>query len=241
MSNSCSGSEVLRDIPVQVRRDRIRGQMGYPPNAIIPQRIGDRIEAEIDRALPHTRASAVYRIYRVEALTSRSIALENAVTFQGAIRTYLGQIDRLAVFVATAGADIYRHAQAELKEGRPLEGLVANAVGSEVAECAVEELERRLRKTAEAAGAAITLPYSPGYCGMEMREQVNIFRSVDAAAIGVELLPSFLMNPIKSISGIFGLGPAEGLVATGSPCDRCDREDCMMRRYTHGAAPAGTP
>lgn len=219
------------EIPIRVRRDRIRGQMGYPPDAKISGSILGRIEGLIDRFLPLARPAGMYRIYCVQDLAPRRVTVEGGISFSGAVREYLGKIDRLAVFIATAGGEIYRQAQEELRSGRAMEGMVANAVGSEAADCATEEVVARIREEAGAEGRAITLPYSPGYCGMDIREQAAIFAALDGGAIGVRLLPSFIMSPVKSVSGIIGMGPPAGIVATGSPCERCEKEDCMMRRY----------
>jgi cobalamin-dependent methionine synthase I len=72
--------------------------------------------------------------------------------------------------------------------------------------------------------------YSPGYCGMDLRQQQNLFRLVPAESIGITLLPSQLMQPMKSVSGIVGLGPKELVGGNLSPCDRCPQVGCHMRR-----------
>jgi hypothetical protein len=46
----------------------------------------------------------------------------------------------------------------------------------------------------------------------------------------VELLPAMIMKPVKSVSGLVGIGPREAVMAYGNPCDRCPAVDCRMRR-----------
>jgi hypothetical protein len=67
---------------------------------------------------------------------------------------------------------------------------------------------------------------------MSIAQQRVLFGLVDAEAVGIALLPSMLMQPLKSVSGIVGFGPVTGLntVAPGTPCDTCGRIDCHMRR-----------
>ena len=81
-------------------------------------------------------------------------------------------------------------------------------------------------------GEAVTLRYSPGYCGMAITQQRVLFGLVDAEAAGITLLPSMLMRPLKSVSGIVGLGAmaGPGAAAPVSPCDACARIGCHMRR-----------
>lgn len=108
--------------------------------------------------------------------------------------------------------------------------MILNAIGAERAEAAEAVVIRQLREAAQPAGLAPTLPYSPGYCGMKLVEQRKLFSLFDTQRVGVTLTPECLMQPIKSVSGLVGLGLAEDVVAFGSPCDRCELQNCNMRR-----------
>jgi len=72
--------------------------------------------------------------------------------------------------------------------------------------------------------------YSPGYCGMDLGEQRNLFQLASAEAVGIVLGASLLMEPLKSISGIVGLGPKAEVGIHLSPCERCPLVGCHMRR-----------
>ncbi len=74
------------------------------------------------------------------------------------------------------------------------------------------------------------MPYSPGYCGMPLTEQTKLFGLFDPENVGVRLSSDCLMRPLKSVSGLIGLGPAEDVKEFGSPCDRCELRGCAMRR-----------
>jgi cobalamin-dependent methionine synthase I len=65
---------------------------------------------------------------------------------------------------------------------------------------------------------------------MALTEQQTLFSLFGADRAGVELTESCLMRPLKSVSGLIGLGPAADVVAFGSPCDRCELYSCAMRR-----------
>jgi hypothetical protein len=79
-------------------------------------------------------------------------------------------------------------------------------------------------------GEELTLRYSPGYCGMHISQQRKLFQLVQADVVGVILMPSMLMYPLKSISGLVGLAPKEAVSRYCSPCDHCARLGCHMRR-----------
>ena len=53
-----------------------------------------------------------------------------------------------------------------------------------------------------------TLGYSPGYCGWHIGAQKKLFDRLGPEEIGIRLGESFLMEPIKSVSGVLVAGPA---------------------------------
>jgi cobalamin-dependent methionine synthase I len=136
----------------------------------------------------------------------------------------------MAAFIATAGPDVERLASELMRQGDELAAMIVNAVGAERAEAAEAMVIEQLREQAQKHGFAPTLPYSPGYCGMALAEQHTLFSLFGDFDVGVTLTGSCLMRPLKSVSGLIGLGPAERVLAFGSPCDRCELYNCAMRR-----------
>jgi hypothetical protein len=186
------------------------------------------------------RPRGVYAVYAVNARTPRRIEVGGAV-IRGEVVRFVGPVDRIGVVVATAGAGISELSERYGREGDSLAAWIADAIGSWAAEAAADAVTDRVKAYAgpgeasagEApAGEAVTLRYSPGYCGMAIAQQRVLFGLVDAEAAGITLLPSMLMQPLKSVSGIVGLGPmaGPGAVAPVSPCDACARIGCHMRR-----------
>jgi cobalamin-dependent methionine synthase I len=81
-----------------------------------------------------------------------------------------------------------------------------DAVASTAAEMAADAVERnylkRLRVENQEANSTAVLRYSPGYCGWHVSGQKKLFEFLQPAEIGITLLESFLMTPLKSISGV---------------------------------------
>lgn len=174
-------------------------------------------------ALPCLHPRGAYAIYPAGSCTPRSLTI-GGVAVRGNVGEFLGQSRRIAAFVVTAGEEI-----SHMGASDPFTAWVNDCVGSWAAECAADALMERVRRHL-LSDEDLTLRYSPGYCGMEIREQQNLFQLVDAARAGVTLLPSLLMHPLKSISGLVGLAPKETLAQHRSPCDLCLRKQCHMRR-----------
>lgn len=236
-------SELLAQVGTALRRiDRVSAPvdlseilryLGYPvgvqPSLKIHAILNEWVPEAGRRASPH----AVYRVFPVAQLRPRSLRLQTSageVEFRGAVGEFLGASECVAAFIATAGPDVERLASNLMQQGDDLAGLIVNTVGAERAEAAEAMVIEQLREQALEYSFAPTLPYSPGYCGMALVEQRTLFSLFGDYDIGVTLTESCLMQPLKSVSGLIGLGPTERVAAYGSPCDRCELHNCAMRR-----------
>jgi hypothetical protein len=216
-----------------VNPDEVRCYLGYPEGASPGGRVEDLLGRWVAEAGARAAARATYAVFPVADSGRRWVRAETPrgpVEFRGAVGEFLGPAEWLAVFIATAGPDVERLAADLLHRGDRLAGLVVNAVGAERAEAAEAAVVHELTARARPAGLGLTLPYSPGYCGMALTEQRSVFAAVDGSAVGVTLTPDCLMVPLKSVSGLIGLGPAGLVAGHGSPCDRCELYHCAMRR-----------
>ena len=221
-------SETCEPLPLLPRREDIYRCLGYARRAAPPSDIARAIDRIVAEALPHLQPRGTYSLYALTGQTEHSLSI-GGVVLQGNIGEFLHGAARVAVFAATAGGAITRLADERCRAGDAFAGWVLDAIGSWAAEAAAEALLARLDPHLR-PGEGRTLPYSPGYCGMEMAEQRNLFRLMRADTVGVALLPSLLMEPLKSVSGIVGLGPRALVSTVLTPCDRCPLVGCHMRR-----------
>lgn len=171
---------------------------------------------------------ARYMFQTLEAeLISRQRIRVGDVEFSpgGIIGSYLPGLTHVCLFVATAGEeyDAYLH---QLKtQDHIVKEYVADSIGSVIAEACVSLLDKEL-------GADCTLrhslPYSPGYCGWDIREQQKLFSLFPLQPCGIRLSDSFLMSPVKSVSGFFGLG--RELHPQPYRCEICTNKHCYKRK-----------
>jgi hypothetical protein len=82
-----------------------------------------------------------------------------------------------------------------------------------------------------ADAASRILRYSPGYCGWNLTGQRALFAALGPEEIGIHLTDSCLMEPVKSISGVMVMGPADIHRFTDdySFCLTCPTHDCRRR------------
>jgi len=221
-------SETCEPLPLTPRREDIHRCLGYAHRAAPPADVAAAIDRIVAEALPHLQPRGTYSLYALTGQTEHSLSI-GGVILQGNIGEFLHGAARVAVFAATAGGAITRLADERCRAGDTFAGWVLDAIGSWAAEAAAEALLTRLDPHL-LPDEGRTLPYSPGYCGMELAEQRNLFRLMRADTVGVALLPSLLMDPLKSVSGIVGLGPRALVSTVLTPCDRCPLIGCHMRR-----------
>jgi hypothetical protein len=132
-----------------------------------------------------------------------------------------------ALFVSTAGPHLEQWSHQLMAEGDMMKGYLVDTVGSEVADRASEWLEKQIEERVAPFGWKMTNRYSPGYCDWPVSDQQNLFSFLPPRFCGISLSASSLMSPIKSLSGIIGLGPE---VHRGAyQCSICDLTDCFRR------------
>lgn len=146
-------------------------------------------------------------------------------------RIVFGQLrksEAAALFLCTAGDEIGRRSRKAMAERDLLRGYVYDAVGSEIAEATADLMQEEVRKAAAAEGMTITNRYSPGYCGWSVSEQHKLFALIPYNYCGIRLTVSALMDPVKSVSGIIGMGHEVRFNAY--TCSMCEMHDCIYRR-----------
>lgn len=222
-------SVITRELPLSdPPREELYRHLGYSKGAVPADRLSSRIEQVIAEAQSCIRPRGVFSLYSLGAHTPNSLSF-GGCEIKGQVAEFMATAERIAVFVVTVGREITGRATKFGERGDALAQWILDAFGSWAAEAATDALMQRIRLHA-AEGQELTLRYSPGYCGMGVDQQRTLFRMVQADAIGVKLLPSMLMFPLKSVSGIVGLGPKDAVSAYRAPCDYCDRVGCHMRR-----------
>ena len=91
-----------------------------------------------------------------------------------------------------------------------------------------EGVELVLQENIDKLGWKHTNRFSPGYCGWHVAQQQMLFPLFDSHTCGVQLTDSSLMIPIKSVSGIMGVG--REVRKLDYTCGLCTFEKCYKRK-----------
>ena len=133
-----------------------------------------------------------------------------------------------ALFICTAGEVTGARSRSLMQSGDLLKGYIYDLIGSIVVESAADMMQKELKERMAAEGYNITNRFSPGYCGWNVSEQHNLFSFFPDNFCRITLTPSALMSPVKSVSGIIGIGSAVRYAPY--QCRLCDDKNCLYRR-----------
>lgn len=136
--------------------------------------------------------------------------------------------EKIAVFVCTAGQGFSDYSGRYNKEGDYLKGYIVDTMGSAVVEKSMNFIQSRLEEQMRKEGMKITNRYSPGYCNWPVDDQQQLFSLLPPHPCGITLSASCLMIPVKSVSGIIGIG--REVRKSDYSCDICHNLTCIYRK-----------
>jgi len=193
--------------------------------------VSSLIEEILTKSQEISNIKAQYKVFSNVQFDNDTKTVEiNNLSFQ-IKKIVFGQIkksDSVAIFLCTAGAEIGIRSRKAMQEKDLLKGYVYDVVGSEIVEAAADLMQNELEKIMISTGKKITNRYSPGYCGWDVVEQHKLFQLIPDNFCGIRLTESALMDPVKSVSGIIGIG--EDVKRNSYYCNLCDLKDCINRK-----------
>ena len=221
---SCPLKLQLLDIPLS----EIYSFMGYRDSLpdMETRRTTERLLQEAGR----------YVCPQFEYFITDGIQTDHTVVF-GTVTLETGRIiarqlrgsSKFALFVATAGSG-WTLWMEQLKQRNDLfETYVADCIGSQIAESTIDYMEKILQKELDFNSLKRTNRFSPGYCGWHVSQQKLLFSLFpEDNPCGIKLTESSLMLPVKSVSGIIGVGADVRYMPY--TCNICTMNSCLRRR-----------
>lgn len=204
-------------------REDLWDAMGYG-GAVPDENVRGMSEKLINELVPAARMRYMYRIVDAERVSKQKVSFDGTEFHPGGIIcSYLDGMTQACVFVATAGREFDARLRGLSAEGDIVADFIADSIGTVLAELAVSSLEAEL-----GIDSHLSLPYSPGYCGWDIREQHDFFPMFPPEPCGIRLSESSLMTPEKSISGFFAMG--ENLARQPYHCEICQNKKCYKRK-----------
>ena len=169
----------------------------------------------------------LYNLHFDHSFASR-LSIGNSFVNTGKIITsQLKNSEQAASFACTIGPGMENWSRQVMQDGDPALGYWIDLVASLITEKAVNYLHDYIEKIMNDHGLKITNRYSPGYCDWPVSNQHLLFTLFPKNFCGISLNESALMIPIKSVTGIIGIGSI--VKYEEYPCEQCIKDDCTYR------------
>lgn len=136
--------------------------------------------------------------------------------------------ERAAFYVCTAGKTISEESARLLYGEDPIFGYILDTMASMITEAACDLLQSQIKKEMELTNELLTNRYSPGYCQWPVADQHKLLSFFPENTCGISLSDSALMFPLKSVSGIIGIG--EKVKYRKYVCTLCSSIECIYRK-----------
>jgi len=209
------GMRKIIEIPandIKPCRDDVLKIQGFPPGNEPPEKV---------EALSKKATDLFVEFSQPKGIISDISIPEFAVVYHGEglneKRTPLDEIfkkaDNLALFALTLGEKVSQKIDELFGANEFALGSMLDSVASVATDKAADSVENHflnlLSEKGKITPSTGMLRYSPGYCGWHTSGQKKLFEFLHPEEIGIVLLDSFLMKPLKSISGVMVVGEKE--------------------------------
>ena len=214
--------------------DILRSQ-GIPKDSIIKDSIQNLIDESLSLFI-----SEVHPVCIIKEISKNDFdeifAGEGTNEEEAPLKMIYPQADHLELFAMTMGSGISERITELFSCNDFAIGTMLDAVASLAADKSVELLEKHItKKLIEkklTKNSSMVLSYSPGYCGWHISAQKKLFLCLHPEQIGISLNESFLMTPIKSVTGVLinGNKNIHNFENSFGFCSSCKAQSCLERR-----------
>jgi hypothetical protein len=201
-----------------------------------PQTFSRSIKVKIEKLGPKLaglmKPDLYYRFTEIGSIRADSVRLKGGITLASKkLSKTLSHCEELVCFVGTIGAKLEDEINRLTRQNRCSQAYILDAMASVAVENMIDDFQRHMEKALKPEQKGTTLRFSPGYCDWPLTEQKKLFRLFESHDLNVTLADSCLMQPRKSISGLFGIIPFQAHTAAAfNPCSDCGKKGCSMRR-----------
>lgn len=206
--------KIIKDFPIRVDEKEVLRLLGYRKKEA--DRSTLQLLKEKEKELPELISpKAVYAIFDKSNVHRHPV-------FKGA--------EKVALCICTIGPSLERKVTALMNEGNLLEGVILDALGSEATEEVANYANTEICREIDQLHLFPSRRFSPGYGKWGIEEQRLIFSLLPGKTIDVQLNPSCMMVPRKSISFAVNLLSHPDPRLKKSPCHFCQLPICPYRK-----------
>ncbi|MGD8813851.1 MAG: hypothetical protein PVI78_05185 [Anaerolineales bacterium] len=219
-------------IPLDV--DRILQAQGADPQSIRERspHLLQIAEQTLSEAIRHLHPQVYLKRLKVLSSNDQQMSLQDNGVLAGALVTeQLSTATEIIALLCTIGSALERHAM-ELMPRQAMRAWALDGAGSAAVEILAEAACNAVDKQAQSEDLHTSIPLFPGMQGWPVDEgQAQLFRFWDDEELAIELTPSWMMIPRKSLSMVIGLSKIP--FHQGSSCELCSHAQTCRYRDHH--------
>ncbi len=215
---------------LNISGDLLPPLMGYDYPAAVPEPVLESIEELLKNGQQMCNIRGGYVLYdniKVDCMNNSVTCHNQQFNTRKIVTKLLDRSEHAAIFLCTAGEEISAYTRRLMDEGDLMKGYVADVLANVVVEEAMDRIQSGLEAEMKKKELRITNRYSPGYCDWNITEQKKLFSLFPENQLGITLSESCLMIPVKSVSGIIGIG--KEVKYNAYPCQLCSDRTCLYR------------
>jgi hypothetical protein len=212
-----------------IKVEEIELLLGYPANQT-PEHFSELINEALAESKNKIEIRAGYRITDVQHSKEDLVGLTIGGKYfdlQKIVTGALKKSENILLFCVSIGSGMETESKKLIAGGDLVLGYIYDVAASVAVEACADALHDHIKEKMMLAKSKVTNRYSPGYCNWKVNEQHLLFSQLPHNFCGISLNDSALMTPIKSISGIIGVG--EKVKYSEYSCSVCNMKDCTYR------------
>jgi len=212
----------------------VLNHQGIPEDSVIPDHIMSLFENAVTVFKDKVKPVAIIKEIKITDFDD-IFEGENKNEDQAPLENIYPHSDYLALFALTLGNEIVDTINDLFNKKDFALGAMLDSVASMAADKSVQILENylfnNLSKRNLTRNDSIVLGYSPGYCGWDLSGQKKLFQFLNPGEIDITINDSFLMSPLKSVSGVLVHASKERHIFESSFtfCGYCRNQTCYDR------------
>lgn len=171
----------------------------------------------------------IYDVFPVTRVEKERVLLENGQIFNSEhLCKLLNGVEEIIVMCCTIGPALESKVKELNKKGDIIRSFLLDMYGATAVGALLQNLYQQISENYK--GYGITVHMEPGQLDWNISEQQIVFKLIFPETIGVSLNDNYMMTPLKSTTGVFGVGDPEKVKRGGFACEVCPRRDnCTFR------------
>lgn len=221
---------------VDVDKEFVYRNMGYRDTTKINKRLIPEINKCINEAKAIIKPKVIFDEFSVSVNTDKQkITFDDTHFFTGEyVIKNINNCSSVIIAVSSLGKEFEGKIKECLDDNDTLKGLILDAVGSTALMNFNNKFWLYLVEMVKKRKLGLSRQISPGDNDFPIEQQSVVFELVDCKEIGVVLNESYVMNPLKSLSMIYGVKNDGKISRESHNCRECNLKTCMFRHEEKG-------